>query len=297
MKAILLLFALILTSGTASADLIVSRGTSGVDRYSDSGVFLGVLIAPGTGGLVDAQGVAVGPNGDFFVGDFSGSNILRYSSTGAFIGVFSNSPAVDTPFDVVFGTGGDLFVASAGPTSNITRLDKTTGAVITASFTSGNVTPIGGPQYLEFGPALALSDIAGHVFRFNAVTGAHIGTGSFDNPEGVAYAPNGDLYIAQRIARNVIRIPFGGGAPQVVIPDGSFDGPPQDIEFGPNGLLYISANSIYRYDVSGATGVLVDHFGTGGEFLVFTNVPEPATMVLCGVALAAIGLLRRHVRG
>src|SRR5258705_8563155 len=179
MKALLLVFALILTSGPASADLIVSRGTSGVDRYSDSGVFLGVLIAPGTGGLVDAQGVAVGPNGDFFVGDFSGSNILHYSSTGSFIGVFSNSPAVDTPFGVVFGTGGGLFVASAGPTSNIARLDKTTGAVITASFTSGNVTPIGGPQYLEFGPALALSDIAGHVFRFNAVTGAHIGTGTF----------------------------------------------------------------------------------------------------------------------
>ena len=41
------------------------------------------------------------------------------------------------------------------------------------------------------------------------------------------------------------------------------------------GSLYLSADKIYRFDVSGANGVLVDSFGTGGEFLVFTPVPEP----------------------
>ena len=293
MKTTLTALAFILASGTAHADIIVSRGTSGVDRYSNDGTFLGQLIAPGSGGLVDAQGVAIGANGDLYVGDFSNSNILHFTSAGSFIGLFSNSPAVDTPFDLVFGPSGDLFVASAGAASNIARLDPT-GALITSGFTSGNVTPIGGPQYLEFGPTMALSDIAGHVFRFDAVTGIIVSTLILDNPEGVAYAPNGDLYIAQRIVRNVIRVPFGGGPIEIVIPDLSFDGPPQDIEFGPNGLLYISANSIFRYDVSGANGVLVDSFGTGGEFMVFTDVPEPSTIVLAGFGLLAVGLKRRR---
>jgi DNA-binding beta-propeller fold protein YncE len=295
MRAIFATLVLVLACQVVSAELIVSRGTSGVEHYSNGGTFLGVLIAPGTGGLVDAQGVAVGPNGDLYVGDFTNSNILRFTSTGTFLGVFSNAGAVDTPFDVVFGPGGELLVASAGATSNIAQLDSA-GNLITGNFTSGNATPIGGPQYLGFGPTLAISDIAGHVFRFDLTTGTFISLLILDNPEGVAFAPNGDLYIAQRIVRNVIRVPAGGGPIEVVIPDNSFDGPPQDIAFGPNGLLYISANSIYRYDVSGANGVLVDHFGTGGEFLVFrdaADVPEPSTLVFGGAGLAWVAWRRR----
>jgi hypothetical protein len=296
-KAIHIAFALLASSAVAHGNLIVSRGNLGVTHYSNSGVSLGTLITPGSGGLTDAQGVAVAPNGDLLVGDFANSNILRFTSAGAFIGVFSSDGAVDVPFDLVFGPNGNLFVASAGPTSNVARLDQTTGAVINPNFPSGNVTPIGGPQYLEFGPALALSDIAGHVFRFDPNTGVHISTGIFDNPEGVAYAANGDLYIAQRIAGNVIRIPFGGGPVQIVIPDGSFDGPPLDIEFGPDGLLWISATSIYRYDVSALNGVLVDSFGTGGEFITFTSdVPEPSTVALVAAGLAIIGLYRKRNR-
>lgn len=292
MRNLGILLALCAACGIASAGLLVSRGSLGVDSYTDEGAFLGTLIAPGAGGLVDAQGVAVAPNGDLLVGDFASSNILRFTGAGVFLGVFSSDAAVDTPFDLQFGTGGDLFVASAGPDSNIARLDPSTAGLITAAFTSGNATPIGGPQYLAFGPTLAISDIAGHVFRFDPSTGVQaLGTLFLDNPEGVAFAPNGDLYVAQRIARNVLRIPFGGGPAQVVIPDLSFDGPPQDIAFGANGLLYVSANSIYRYDVSGVNGVLVDSFGSGGEFLVFTTpVPEPSAFGMAALGLLALGV-------
>jgi DNA-binding beta-propeller fold protein YncE len=283
----------------ACADLLVSRGPLGVDRYTDNGVFLGTLIMPGAGGLEDAQGVAVAPNGELFVGDFENDNILRFAPDGTFLNVFSSDLAVDTPFDVVFGTNGDLFVASAGNVSNIARLDETTGMVITASFTSGNVTPIGGPQYLEFGPALALTDIAGHLFRFDPVTGVHISTGLFDNPEGVAYNAAGDLFLAQRGSRNILRLPAGGGPAQEIIPNGAFAGEPLDIEFGPDGLLYVSASSIYRFDVSGPMGILVDSFGTGGEFLVFTPIPEPGAfgLTVAGLVFAAVFRRRRRRAG
>ena len=105
--------------GPAFADLIVTQGTLGVQRYTNDGVSLGTLIAPGTGGLTDARGVAVGSNGDIFVADFSNSDVLRFNSNGGFLGVFANGASVDVPPGIAFGTGGNLFVASAGPTSNI----------------------------------------------------------------------------------------------------------------------------------------------------------------------------------
>ena len=106
----------------------------------------------------------------------------------------------------------------------------------------------------------------------------------------------GDLFVAQRISNNVLKFPFGGGAPSIVVPMGAFAGQPADIAFGPNGLLYIAAtNAIYRFDVSGANGVLVDSFGTGGRFLAFTpSVPEPGTWALMATALALIACYRRR---
>ena len=75
---------------------------------------------------------------------------------------------------------------------------------------------------------------------------------------------------------------------------GAFGGSPADLEFGPNGLLYLSADKIYRFDVSGANGVLVDSFGTGGEFLVFTPVPEPGTAAMSLIAALAWAVFKRR---
>ena len=280
-------------ASTLFADLVVSRGAAGVDRYTDSGVFLGTVITAGSGGLSDAQGVAITPSGGYIVGDFASDSLLRFAPDGSFINVFASGPAIATPFDVVTGPNGDIFVANAGGLDTVARLNPSTGAVMSANFvTDDPMHPIGGPQYLEFGPQLAMTDIAGRLFRFDATTGAHISTVLLDNPEGVAYAPNGDLYVAQRISNNVLR--FHGNTVTEVIAMGAFDGAPADLEFGPNGLLYLSADKIYRFDVSGTNGVLVDSFGTGGEFLVFTPVPEPGTATLGLIAALGLGVLRRR---
>ncbi|HEY7305311.1 MAG TPA: PEP-CTERM sorting domain-containing protein [Bryobacteraceae bacterium] len=278
------------------ADLIVSRGTLGVQHYTNDGVSLGTLVAPGTGGLTDARGVAVSPAGDLYVSDFANDDILKFAAGGLFLGVFASGSSVDTPLGLAFGTAGDLFLASAGATSNIARIDKTSGLVVSPSFTSGNMTPLGGPQYLTFGPDLAVTDIAGHLFHFDAITGTSISTGFFDNPVGVAFNAAGDLFLAQRISDNVLKIPAGGGPASIVIPNGAFAGSPADVAFGPNGLLYLAATSaIYRFDVSGANGVLVDSFGNGGKFLAFTPaVPEPGTWGLGVLSIVFLGCLLRR---
>jgi hypothetical protein len=296
MKTLAVLLFAGLLAGPAFADLIVTQGALGVAHYTNDGVSLGTLIAPGTGGLSDALGVAVSPTGDLYVSDFANNDILKFSAGGLFQGIFASGLNVDVPLGLAFGTGGDLFVASAGAVSNIARVNGITGLVTTSSFTSGNALVLGGPQYLTFGPTLVVTDIAGHLFRFDPATGISISSGAFDNPVGVAFDTAGDLFVAQRISNNVLKFPSGGGAPSIIIPNGAFSGQPAGIAFGPNGLLYLAAtSSVYRFDVSGANGVLVDSFGTGGRSLAFTpSVPEPETWVLMATALALIASVRRR---
>jgi sugar lactone lactonase YvrE len=286
--------------GSAFADLIVTQGAIGVQHYTNDGVSLGTLIAPGTGGLTDARGVTVGAGGDIFVADFSNSDILRFNANGGFLGTFASGVNVDTPLGIAFGTGGDLFVASAGPTSNIARVNGVTGAVTNPSFTSGNALVLGGPQYLTFGPDLAVTDIAGHLFRFDAVTGVATFGAALDNPVGVAFDAAGDLFVGQRISDNVLKFPAGGGGSSIVIPNGTFASSPSDLKIGPDGLLYVAtASGIYRFDVSGGGAVLVDSFGTGGRYMAFTPetppIPEPGTWVLVGSGIALILLVRSRV--
>jgi hypothetical protein len=286
--------------GPAFADLIVTQGAMGVQHYTDNGVSLGTLIAPGTGGLTDARGVAVAPGGDLFVADFANSDILHFSGGGAFLGVFASGANVDAPLGVAFGTGGDLFVASAGPTSNIARVNGTTGVVTNPSFTSGNVLVLGGPQFLTFGPDLVVTDSAGHLFRFNATTGVSSFGTSLDNPVGVAFDAAGDLFVAQRISDNVLKFPAGGGAPSIFIPSGAFAGSPSDLAIGPNGLLYVETDSaIYRFNASGGSGVLVDSFETGGRYEAFTPepVPEPGTWTLVGAGIVVMLLVGSRGHG
>jgi sugar lactone lactonase YvrE len=283
--------------GPAFADLIVTQGTSGVQRYTNDGMSLGTLIAPGTGGLTDARGVAVAPGGDIFVADFSNSDILRFSPGGTFLGTFASGVSVDTPLGIAFGTGGDLFVASAGSISNIARVDGTTGAVTNASFTSGNALVLGGPQYLTFGLDLAVTDIAGHLFRFDATTGVAISGAGLDNPVGVTFDAAGNLYVGQRISDNVLLYPAGGGSSSILIPNGTFANSPADLKVGPDGLLYVSTSgSIYRFNTNGTP---VDSFGTGGRYMAFTAdtpaVPEPGTWVLVGSGMGLIlAQAKRH---
>ena len=284
--------------GSAYADLIVTQGTLGVQRYTNDGVSLGTLIAPGTGGLTDARGVAVGSNGDLFVADFSNSDVLRFSSNGTFIGVFASGASVDAPFGIAFGTGGDLFVASAGNTSNIARVDGTTGAVINADFTTeAGPLVLGGPHFLAFGTDLAVTDLAGHLFRYDPVTGIGTSGVALDNPSGVTFDASGNLFVAQRISDNVLEYPSGGGPHTTFIPNGLFAGSPNDLKIGPDGRLYVAtASGIYRFDSSGN---LVDNFGTGGRYMAFTAestvVPEPGTWMLVGSGLMFVGMVRRRL--
>lgn len=279
-------------SGTLTASLFISNpGTNSVLEYSDSGTSLGTFVSSGSGGLSNPGGLEFGSNGDLFVVSRSNNSVLRFAgATGASIGTFINSN-LSGPTDLAFGPDGNVYVANAGPLpGQIQRFDGTTAAYL-GNFITGAVPDLNTPLYIDFGSGeLAAGTGTDRVYRFNGATGAALGSFIRDTPEGVAYGPDGSLYIAQRISGNIVRRAPGGTLTEFVAMGSGGLASPTDIAFGPDGNLYVLSNGgdrVLRFN--GGSGAFIDLFVTagsggltGGTYMTFqpAAVPEPASGVL-----------------
>lgn len=125
-----------------------------IKRYRASdGVLLGTFVGLGSGGLTSPSGIAFGPDGNFYVGDFSNSRVLKYDgTTGAFINVFvaSGSGGLHGPNDITFGPDANLY---AGSTLSVLRYNGATGNFMNA-FVPSTLPFNGGqiqPGFMAFG--------------------------------------------------------------------------------------------------------------------------------------------------
>lgn len=113
------------------------------------------------------------------------------------------------------------------------------------------------------------------VFRYEDGSGDFLGvfvtggSGGLDNSQGMAFGPDGNLYVASFGSREVLRYDGAtGDFIDVFVPFGSGGlGAPNDVAFGPDGNLYVAdgffgTGGIVRYD--GETGDFIDLFATGG---------------------------------
>lgn len=127
------------------------------------------------------------------------------------------------------------------------------------------------------GADLLVASVNGdRILRFHEVTGAYLGdfvparTGGLDEPQGMEYGPDGNLYVCSNDQHAILRFDGVTGAfiDAFVPPRSGGLNSPGDLEFGPDGNLYVSSygtNAILRYD--GRTGAFLDAFvpsGTGG---------------------------------
>ena len=127
-------------------------------RYNGTtGAFLNTFVPFGSGGLFDPSGLTFGPDGNLYVSEAMGTDVLRYNgTTGAFIGAFASGSGLSGSFGLTFGPDGNLYVVSSF-TNSVLRYNGVTGAFIDAFVPSGS----GGlfdPLFLAFSSRIPVSE-------------------------------------------------------------------------------------------------------------------------------------------
>ena len=149
------------------------------------GFDLGDFVPPGSGGLGTTNSAEFGPDGNFYVGEYSG-RVLRYDGvSGAFIDVFVNNANRSFQFldGLTFGPDGNLYTTST-EFWKVLRYNGTTGA-----FIDEFVPSVRYPGNLCFGPDGNLYVCSSSsIKRYNGTTGAYID--DFVKEGGGLYLPN-----------------------------------------------------------------------------------------------------------
>jgi hypothetical protein len=160
-------------------------------------------------GLTTPYGVAFGPDGNLFVGNynqFSPGNVLQFNgATGAFISTFipTGAGGLSDPTGLVFGPTGNLYVSDYF--DNVVRgYNGLTGAPL-GFVTSGGPDPTRaysveiGPNenvFMSTGAPQSGSGVNSAIFQYNSQTGAYIdsfvspGSGGLDGATGFAFTPS-----------------------------------------------------------------------------------------------------------
>lgn len=274
--------------------LVSSRFNDSILRYdAQDGTFHGVFAS---GPDVDnPNGMALGPNGDLFVGLGDIGAVARLDvASGAYLGQFipQGSGGLGGVRDIVFGPDGDLYVAS-GTTDEVLKYSGVDGAYLGIA-ASGH--GLDGPVGLTFGPN-------GHLFVGAALTNAvlEFGDGNFvrsfdcgpthSNSVGVQFGIDGKLYVTQSVTNEILRFDIDSGECDVFAAGGRLNIPIY-MNRRANGNLLVGSfgnDRVLEYAPDGtALGALVTA-GSGGldgtHDLVFIPEPSTATLVLLLAAL------------
>jgi hypothetical protein len=179
--------------------------------------------------LSSVSGMAFDGSGNLFVGDGVTGVVDKFDSTGAFVSTFVSGQAA-----LVNGTGGLLF----------------NGSTLLVAATFGTGGPTWGNQILAF-------DTAGTLLG-NFASGANL-----NGPSGMAFGPDGNLYVLNYAGGSVVRYTSAGAFVDTFIASG-----PGSMR----GIAFVNDASL----------------GGGG------SVPEPGTVALAAAGLLGVLLLRKR---
>ncbi len=253
--------------------LVANGATNSILRYDGTtGAFIDEYFTGAAGDMI------IGPDGDFYVANVATNSILRYDgATGAPLGTFASGGGLSGPGGLVFGPDGNLYVTSS-QTDSVLRYNGTTGAFID-QFVLPNTEDLGNPVGLAFGPDGNLY-VSNHgrggsrgpynVLVFNGTTGAYVkeffedGAGNLDEPTGLTFGPDGNLYVIDEPDDEIVRYNGTTGAFLGNFASGGGLDAPTDFTFGPDGNLYVSSanGEILKYD--GSTGAFLGSMVSGG---------------------------------
>jgi hypothetical protein len=249
------------------------------------------LFVPGNAAvLVHPSGLAFGPdrNGDsvpdlYVVGRVSNNIVVYDGKTGAFVEQFAPAGSgLNGSAWLTVGPDGAVYtptISATGVDDTVLRIDQT--KAVTTFISPNNPGGNGGlsnAKGMAFGPDgnfYVASYATNQVLRYNSNTGAFIdafvaaGSGGLSGPSAVVFGAdrNGDsvpdLYVSSKLTNQVLVYSGADGTflgVLVAAGSGGLAGP-TDLQFGPDGNLYVvsSATSypqVYRFD--GTTGAFID---------------------------------------
>ncbi len=175
-------------------------GSWRVQEYDgQTGAFLGNRVIYSTGDFSVGKGLAFGPDGDLFVGDWAKGSINRYDGTTYALKASTPMSTIGTPNGMRFAPNGHLMVVGGG--FNEVREFDVSGGGISSIGVFASVAGGSQPQDLTFGPNgnlfVALGGPGG-VAEFDGLTGAPLGmfvpNGDTDN--GLAFDAHGRLLVS-----------------------------------------------------------------------------------------------------
>ena len=127
---------------------------SGVKLYNGStGASQGIFVPFNSGGLTFPLGGAIGPDGNLYVSNSDGDDVLRYNGvTGAFINTFipDGTGGLADPAGLIFRNG-LLYVAQSSLAGAVSRFNATTGAFVD-TFVAPGSGGLSDPEGMAFGP-------------------------------------------------------------------------------------------------------------------------------------------------
>jgi len=313
---------------TAGHDfLYVGDGADNTVKQFDAttGAFVGTLVASGSQGMLGPRGLIFRNPGQLLavnqnVGTTIPGEILNYNGrTGGPLGAVvpaSDPHAPYAPRGMVLGPNHTLYVADDGNLDGVilgrvARFNSETGAFL------GDLVPTGftgdfyaravviGPDGLLYVSVRNIDPTGGEIMRWDPATGNFLGVfissnaaNDLNRPEGIAFGPDGNLYVASFRADEsdtdkVLEFNGKTGAYIGKIDLDTVGGDrefAQAIEFGPGGRLFVpitgfgpDSGEVRSYDVATKTfTVLVPPSALGGAlgqpwYMTFGQT-NPATL-------------------
>jgi hypothetical protein len=177
------------SGGIADGDIYVTQsGAHLIDVFGEDGAYLGQLTESSAGAFGEACGVAVGPSGDVYVGDYSGEvhKFVPSASPPLNGDNTANFTTIEHPCNVAAGIGVLFATEYEGP---VYKLSGTTGALervlSQGSNTTATVDPASGHVYVARGSAVeeytssGVSPVA-NILAASAISGIAVNGASSD---------------------------------------------------------------------------------------------------------------------
>lgn len=225
-------------------------GTHGnaVGRWSPvTGDYLGTLVAPGAGGLSQARGLLVMPDGSLLVASAGSVSVIAFTAAGAPAGTFVQLGGFPGPRPYGLAQRSDGVVAVSFDDGFVRGYQWPSGAPVGLLANLALIGPGSDPAGLLFlpdGDLLVASRGLSAIHRFDGVTGAH--KGRFD------VGPNPGSTIAPKKPTSMRLIADGS----VVLVTDNQNGAPI-VGFDANSGLHLRTYRVYPVDAPSPTGLLV----------------------------------------